>query len=104
MTLVSLCVYVFTYDQDIVELLHSIYLGQQLVDDSVVDSGAACHAATLLTDGINLIEYDDVKPAVGTKLFDREGRREINNRKSKPYVGLPTSPTQKSVVYVNNFF
>jgi len=74
--LVCINVSVSTYDQDVVELLHSVYLGQQLVDHRVVDARAACHAATLLADCINLIKYDDMKAAVGTKLFrDRRGGR-----------------------------
>lgn len=66
-----------TYDQDVVELLHAIDIGQQLVDYSVVDSCAARHAATLLANCINLIEYDDVKAAVCTELLNknREGGR-----------------------------
>lgn len=60
-----------TNDKDVVELFHTIYLRQQLVDNSVMDSCAAGHAASLLTDGINLIQYDDVKAAVGTKLWNR---------------------------------
>lgn len=63
---------VCTYDQDVVELLHSIDLGQQLVDHRVVDASAACHAATLLTDRIDLIKYNDVKAAVGTELFRQQ--------------------------------
>lgn len=51
---------VFTDDQDVVELLHSVDLGQQLVDHGVVDAGAARHAAALLADGIDLVQYDDV--------------------------------------------
>lgn len=35
----SLCL--STYDQDVVELLHAVDLGQQLVDHGVVDSRAA---------------------------------------------------------------
>lgn len=66
------CLCVCTYDQDVVELLHSVNLGQQLVDHSVMDSCAACHASTLLTDCINLIKYDDVKATVGTKLLSRQ--------------------------------
>lgn len=75
--------YVCTYDQDIVELLHAVYLGQQLVDYSVMDACAACHAATLLTDCVNLIKYDDVKAAVGTELLGKERRRKINDRKKR---------------------
>lgn len=64
-----------TYDQDVVELLHAVDLGQQLVDHGVVDAGAARHAATLLTDGVDLVEDDDVKTAVGTALFVGSGGR-----------------------------
>lgn len=67
-----MCVCVCTYDQDVVELLHAVDLGQQLVDHRVVDAGAAGHAATLFTDGVDLIKYDDVEAAVGTELFGRE--------------------------------
>lgn len=74
----SVCVH--TYDQDVVELLHAVDLGQQLVDHGVMDSCAASHAATLFTDCINLIEYDDVKAAVSTKLFRRETQSETNDR------------------------
>lgn len=63
----SVCLH--TNDQDVVELLHTVKLGQQLVDHSVMDSRAASHAATLFTDCINLIKYDDVKATVGTKLL-----------------------------------
>lgn len=80
-----MCVYLClsTYDQDVVELLHSVYLGQQLVDHGVVDSCAACHAATLFTDCVNLIKYDDVKAAVCTELFSRGMRRNMNDKKKE---------------------
>lgn len=67
----SVCV--STYDQDVVELLHAVDLGQQLVDHGVVDSRAARHAATLFADRVDLIEDDDVKAAVCTELRDDEG-------------------------------
>lgn len=72
----NLCVYlcVSTYDQDVVELLHSVYLRKQLVDHGVVDACAACHAATLFADCINLIQYDDVKATVRSKLCSKERR------------------------------
>ena len=81
LALVLVCVFMClcTYDQDVVELLHSVDLGQQLVDHGVVDSRAARHASTLLTDRVDLIKYDDVKTAVGAKLFNRENRTGIIN-------------------------
>lgn len=59
---------VFTYDQDVVELLHAVDFGQQLVDDSVMDAGAARHAASLLANGIDLIENEDVKSTIRSQL------------------------------------
>lgn len=35
-----------------------------------MDAGAARHAAALLTDGVDFIEYDDVKAAVGPELLE----------------------------------
>lgn len=67
----------FTYNQDVVELLHTIDLGQQLVDDGVMDTGAACHAASLLANGINLIENDDVKSTISSQL------KKINKKRLK---------------------
>ena len=64
-----------TDDQDVVELLHPVDLGQQLVDHGVVHARAAGHAAALLADRVDLVEYDDVKTAVGTELFTRDRRR-----------------------------
>lgn len=57
-----------TYNQDVVELLHAVNLRQELVDDSVVDAAAARHAASLLANGIDLIENDDVQSTVGAQL------------------------------------
>lgn len=57
-----------TNDQDVVELLHSVDLGQELVDYGVVDARAAGHTAALLADGVDLVEDDDVQTAVGTQL------------------------------------
>lgn len=76
----SLCL--STYDQDVVELLHAVDLGQQLVDHGVVDSRAARHAATLFADGVDLIKYDDVEAAVGTKLLSRKTRKTMNEKGS----------------------
>jgi len=64
-----------TYDQDVVELVHAVDLGQQLVDHGVVDPRAAGHAAALLADCVDLVKYDDVKAAVCAKLWEGEGRR-----------------------------
>lgn len=58
----------YTYNEDIVELLHTVNFGQQLIDHSVVHSSTACSCATLLTDGIQLIENDNVQPAVSAQL------------------------------------
>lgn len=58
-----LCYYltrVLTYNQNIIELFHTINFRQQLVDHGVMDAGTSCHAASLLTDSINFIENDDV--------------------------------------------
>lgn len=71
-----------TDDQDVVELLHAVDLGQQLVDHGVVDPRAARHAAALFTDRIDLIKYDDVKATVGAELFRGEARREVSGRKT----------------------
>ncbi|EGV91252.1 hypothetical protein I79_026103 [Cricetulus griseus] len=49
-----------TNNQDVVQLLNAINLGQQLVDNGVVNSGAASHAPSLLADGIDFIKDDDV--------------------------------------------
>lgn len=59
---------VLTYNQDVVELLHTVDLGQKLVDDGVVDAGAPCHAPSLLANGIDLIEDDDVQSTIGSQL------------------------------------
>lgn len=69
-----MCVCICTNDQDVVELLHAVQLGQQLVDHSVMDPRAARHASTLFTNGIDLIKYDDVEAAVGAELVRRETR------------------------------
>ena len=61
-----------TYDQDVVELLHAVYLGQQLVDDGVMDARAARHAATLLADGVDLVKDNDVQAAVGAQLCQKK--------------------------------
>jgi len=47
--------------QDVVERVHAINLGQQLVDNRVVGACAVPHAATLPADGINLVKDDDVQ-------------------------------------------
>lgn len=58
----------FTDDQDVVELLHAVNLGQKLVDHSVMHSRATCAGASLLADGIQLIENDNVEAAVCSQL------------------------------------
>lgn len=68
------------YDQDVVELLHAVDLGQELVDDGVVDTGAARHAASLLADGVDLIEDDDVQSAVGSQLKRKKEKMHYKER------------------------
>lgn len=65
-----------TDHEDVIELLYAIDFGQQLVDDGVVDAGAARHAPSLLADGIDLIEDDDVHAAVRPELSGRKTRQE----------------------------
>jgi hypothetical protein len=62
-----------TDNEDVVQLLNAIDLGQQLVDHGVMHSSAAGHAPSLLADGIDFIKDDDVQATVSTKL----GRKEI---------------------------
>ena len=48
-------------EQDVVQSVHAINLGQQLVDNGVVHAAAAGHAAALLADGVDLVKDDDVQ-------------------------------------------
>lgn len=48
-------------EQDVVQGIHAVDLGEQLVDHSVMHAAAAGHAAALLADGIDLIKDDDVQ-------------------------------------------
>lgn len=57
-----------TNNQDVVQLLNTIDLGQQLVDNGVVNSCATSHASSLLADGIDFIKDDDVQATVSAKL------------------------------------
>lgn len=86
-----------TNDQDIVELLHAVELGKQLVDHSVMDSRAASHTATLFTDCINLIKYDDVKATVGAKLFRRDTKSERIQR-------ILAAHTSTKHIYISGFW
>ncbi len=52
-------------NQDVVQLVYTVHLGQQLVDDRVVDAGGAGDAAPLLANGVNLVKDDDVEARVG---------------------------------------
>lgn len=61
-------VMLLTDDQDVVQLLHAVDLRQKLVDHSVVHARAAGARASLLADGIQLVEDDDMEPAVGSQL------------------------------------
>ena len=47
-------------DKDIVQGVHPIYLGQQLVHHSVIHARAAGDAASLFADGIDFVKDDDV--------------------------------------------
>lgn len=57
-----------TDDQDVVKLLHTVNLRQELVDHSVVHARAAGARASLLADGIQLIKDDDMEATVGSQL------------------------------------
>lgn len=60
--------FLFTDNQDVVQLFHAINLREELVDHRVVHAGAAGARSSLLTDGIQLIKDDDMKAAVGPEL------------------------------------
>ena len=47
--------------QDVVQGVHAIDLGEQLVDHGVVDPAAAGDAAALLADGVYLVKDDDMQ-------------------------------------------
>jgi len=53
-----------TDDEDVVERVHTIDLGEQLVNHAVVDTRAVASAATRLHDGVHFIENDNVQHAV----------------------------------------
>lgn len=57
-----------TDEQDVVQLVYSVDLRQQLVDDGVVDTGAAGDGSSGTTDGVDLVEDDDVQSTVWTHL------------------------------------
>lgn len=61
-------VMILTDDQDVVKLLNTVNLRQELVDHSVVHTRAAAACASLLADGIKLIKDDDMEAAVGSQL------------------------------------
>lgn len=61
-------VMILTNDQDVVKLLHTINLRQELVDHGVVHARAAGACASLLADGIQLIKDNDMKATVGSQL------------------------------------
>jgi hypothetical protein len=48
-------------EEDVVERVHAVNLGEELVDNGVMDAAAAGDAAALLADGVYLIEYDDMQ-------------------------------------------
>lgn len=68
-----------TNDQDVVELLHSVDLGQKLVDHGVVHPRAAGPRSSLLADGIQLVKDDDVETTVGPQLQEEQGGEETDS-------------------------
>mmetsp|Transcript_11995 Transcript_11995/g.34660 ORF Transcript_11995/g.34660 Transcript_11995/m.34660 type:complete len:323 (+) Transcript_11995:1105-2073(+) len=50
--------------QDVVQGIHTVDLGKQLIDDGVGHARSIADAATLLADGIHLVHDDDVQHAV----------------------------------------
>mmetsp|Transcript_95108 Transcript_95108/g.273838 ORF Transcript_95108/g.273838 Transcript_95108/m.273838 type:complete len:394 (+) Transcript_95108:860-2041(+) len=48
-------------EQDVVQRIDAVDLGQQLVHDAVVDAGAVGLGASRLTDGVDLVENDHVQ-------------------------------------------
>ena len=50
-----------TNQENVVQGIHAINLGQQLIHNSIMHAAAAGDAAALLADSINLIEDDDVQ-------------------------------------------
>lgn len=87
----------YTDDQDVVELLHAVQLGQQLVDHSVVDPRAARHASTLFTNGVDLIEDDDVEAAVGAQLSQERNAGLNTTRGGEPHPPTPRVSFQETV-------
>ena len=61
-----------TNDEDVVQLVDTIDLGQKLVDDRVMDSRTAGHGASRLTDRIYLIKDDDVQATVDSHLEEQD--------------------------------
>merc|ERR1719318_334400 len=79
------------YHQDVVQLVHPVYLGQQLVDHGVIDPSVPSHGASLLTDSINLIKYDDMQARVHTNIFVKN-LGTINNLRLPCIQHLPYLP------------
>ena len=52
-------------DEDVVELVDAVNLGEELVHHGVVDAGAARDGAPRLADGVDLVEDDYVEARVG---------------------------------------
>ena len=61
-----------TYDKYVVELVNTVYLWQQLVDDGIMYGRTSGNRASRFTDRINLIKYDDVQTAVWSHLFKQQ--------------------------------
>ncbi len=55
--------------QDVVQRVDTVDLGQQLVDDGVTDASAVARGASLLANRVDLVENDDVQLTVVTVGF-----------------------------------
>jgi hypothetical protein len=48
-------------NEDIVELVDTVHLGKQLINNTVTDAGAVVGGPTLLADCVELVKDDDVQ-------------------------------------------
>ena len=76
-------------DEDVVERVHAVDLGQQLVHHGVGHARAVGDGAPLLADGVDLVEDHDVKHAalallrLGTKYGAYRKSKQANKQTSK---------------------